>query len=155
MKEKNVFSVMLFAAALLGFSFYGLLSDSSPVQLLINLDMLTIYARIILVVILLTYLFVPALRTYTARTLLYASGISMIILGASSIISSTLMAYTTTHILLLDSLLLVEAGILSIILSADLSAKRSRMVANSFCYIQSLLPIPQSEARTLALRRLK
>ncbi len=145
MKENNVFETLIFSMALLGFSFYGLISSSHYVHLLINLDTLIICARIALVAILLAYVFMPKLRTYTARTTLYIGGIFMIVIGAASTVSSTFMGYNISYILLADSLLLVEAGILSIILGADLSVQRSNFMAKSFHYIQSLIPSSQPE----------
>ena len=149
MKEKNVLGVLLFIVALVGFSLYGLLSGSVSVQLLVNLDMITLYARIVLAVVLLTYLFAPVIRTYTAKNLLYTCGVLMMILGIGSLTSSVFMSYTASYILLLDSLLLVEAGILSIILGADLSAKRTRHVARSFSYVLSALTTNQPKPQVI------
>ena len=122
-----------------GASSYGVFSDSYYVQLLINLDMIFIYARIALVAILLIYVLAPALRTYSSRALLHASGALMIMLGVFSAVSPTLIGHNITYILLGDSLLLVEAGILSIVLGTELSANRSRVMARAYSYMQSLV----------------
>jgi hypothetical protein len=132
------FNVLIFSAGLLGFSFYGLYSNSYWVHLLINLNTSFIYARIGLVTVLLAYVFIPSLRLYTSRTLLCISGILLITLGVISLCLPYLLSHNNTYVLLGDSFTLVEAGILSIVLSAELSAQRSRFMTRCFYYVRSL-----------------
>lgn len=131
-------SVLLFGISILGISLYGLSINSYYVQVLLNISTPFIYARLALVAVLLTYVFVPSVRLYTTRSLVGAGGILMLLLGLVSVGSPTLLGYTSTYILLGDSLTLIEAGILAIVLSAELSAQRSRFVANAFGNMQSL-----------------
>lgn len=98
-----------------------------------------IYARIVLVAVLVAYSFVPSLRLYATQVLLGFGGIIMLSLGMASVASPTLLGQTNTYILLGDSLTLIEAGILAIVLSAELSAQRSRFMARGFAYIQLLV----------------
>ncbi len=131
------FCLLLFSIGILGISLYGLLNNSFYVQILMNLNMLFIYARIALVAVLLLYDFVPSLRLYTTRALLSASGILMLLLGVVSVGSPNLLGHTTTYMLLGDSLMLIEAGILAIVLSAELSARKTEFMARSLKYIRS------------------
>lgn len=133
----NKFSVLLFSIGLLFLSFYGLYSNSYYVQVFINLDMPYIYARLGLIAILLAYTFVPSLRLYITRALLGIAGISFLALGLISFGSPTILGYSNNYILIGDALTLIEAGILSLILSADLSVRRSKFVAKSFVYVRS------------------
>ncbi len=132
-------SVLLFTVGLLGISFYGMSNNSYYVQILMNLSTLFIYIRIAIVAILLTYVFVPSIRLYTTRTLLSISGILLVSLGVISLASPSLLGYTSPYILLGDTLTLIEAGIFAIILSAELSAQRSRFIARSYHYVRLLI----------------
>lgn len=139
------FSILLFSSCLLGFSFYGLSSNSYYVQILMNTSVLFIYARLALVAVLLLYVFVPSLRLYTARAMLRLGGIFLLSLGLMSIGSPSLLGHAPTYVLLGDSLTLIEGGILSIVLSVELSAQRSRFISRSFGYVLSLFTTPRKK----------
>lgn len=131
------FNVLLFGISILGLSFYGLLTNSHYVQILINVSVFFIYVRIVLVAALLAYVFVPSIRLYTTKALISVGGILMLSLGLISLGSPSLLGHTNTYILFGDSLILIEAGILAIVLSAELSAQRSQFMVKIFDHIQS------------------
>lgn len=136
------FTVLLFCICILALSFYGSTTNSFYVQILMNISTLFIYARIALVAVLLLYVFVPSIRTYTTRSLVSAGGILMLLTGIISIGSPSLLGYTSNYILLGDSLTLIEAGILAITLSAELSARSSQFIVNGYNNILSVLATP-------------
>ena len=141
-KEVSVmkkFNVLIFSSVLLGFSFYGLFGNSYYVQLLMNLSMLFNFMRIALVTVLLMYVFVPSLRLYTTRAMLSVLGIFLLSVGVISVGFPSILGHFNMYILLGDSIVLIELGILSIVLSAELSAQRSRFMARCYCYIRALL----------------
>lgn len=135
MKKINV---LLFGISILGFSFYGLSTSSFYVQILMNTSVPFTYARIALVAALLTYVFVPSLRLYTTKALVSATGISMLLIGLISVGSPSLLGHANTYILIGDSLILIEAGILAVVLSAELSARRTQFTMKAFNYTQAL-----------------
>lgn len=132
-------NVLLFTASLLGVCFYGLSTNSYYVRILINLSTPFVYARIAVAAVLVAYAFVPSLRLYVTRALLGFGGILLLSLGLISIGSPTVLGYTSSYTLIGDSLTLIESGILAIVLSAELSARRSSMLVRSFAYMQSLV----------------
>ncbi len=132
-------SVIFFSFGLLGTSLYGLSNNSYYVQLVVDLSIVFIYARIALAAVLLAYTFVPSLRLYVAKTMLCISGILLLSLGLTTLGSPTLLGHASSYMLIGDSITLIEGGILAIVLSAELSARRSRFTARGFVYIHSLL----------------
>ena len=60
-------------------------------------------------------------------------------LGLISLVSPTLLGHGNSYILFGDSLTLIEGGILAIVLSAELSVRRSRFMTGGFLYIKSLV----------------
>ncbi len=132
-------SVLLFTICLLGVCFYGLSTNSYYVQLLVNLSTPYVYVRIAVVAALVAYAFIPSLRLYVTRALLGFGGGLLLILGLVSLGSPTVLGYASGYTLIGDSLTLIEGGILAIVLSTELSARRSSMLVRSFAYIQSLV----------------
>ena len=131
------FNVLILSLTLLGLSIYGLYASSNYVQLLISLNLHIIYARIALVAVLLAYVLIPSFRLYTTRTMLFIGGILLMVLGAISIGSPTLlMSHSSIYLQPGDIFTLFEAGILSIVLSVELSASRSSYIARSIRLIQ-------------------
>lgn len=130
------FIVLLFSSILLGLSLYGLSSNSFYVQILIDLDTSFIYARLALVALFLMYTFVPWLRLYVTKALLGIGGILLLSLGLISFGSPTVLGHS--NMLIGDTLTLIEGGILAVVLSAELSARRSRFIARGFVYVRSL-----------------
>lgn len=131
--------VLLFGISLLGLNWYGLSNDSYYVQLFVDLSSLYVFVRITLFVVLAAYVFIPQLRIYVTRALLGIGGIMLLSLGVMTIGSPTVLGHSSTYILIGDSLTLIEGGILAVVISAELSAQRSRYGARSFVYIKSLL----------------
>ncbi|HEX5394858.1 MAG TPA: hypothetical protein VFW52_00665 [Candidatus Saccharimonadales bacterium] len=127
--------VLLYAIGLISISAYGLSNNSYYVQLLMNTSGLYMLARITLVLCLVVYAFVPKVRLYSTRFVCGFGGVALLALGAISVWSPTLLGHSSGYALLGDSLSLIEGGILAIILSAELSARRSRVIATS---LQSL-----------------
>lgn len=151
MKSLNV---LLLGVILLGLSFLGLSTGSVYVQILINTTTPYIYARVALVAALLLYAFVPSIRLFTTRALVGASGITMLLAGLISIGSPSLLGLASSYMLPGDSLTLILAGILAIVLSAELSAQRTRFMANAFGYIKSQLASrPKSVAHAKTANR--
>lgn len=131
------FNVLIFSLTLLGLSLYGLYSSSNYVQFLISLNLLIIYARIAVVAILLAYVFIPSFRLYTTRSMIFLGGILLIVLGAISIGSPTLlMSHSSIYLQPGDIFTLFEAGILSIVLSVELSASRSSYITKGISLIR-------------------
>lgn len=131
-------SVLLFSIGLLGISFYGLSNNSYYIQLLMNLSTPLIYARIALVAVLLAYAFIPSVRLYVIKVMLAIGGILLLSLGLTTACSPMLLSHASSYTLIGDSLTLIEGGILAVVLSAELSARRSRYMARGFVYIHSL-----------------
>lgn len=132
------FTVLLFTICILSFSLYGLSNNSNYAQIILDLGTPFIYARLALIAILLAYTFVPSLRLYVTRALLGIGGILLLSLGLISFGSPTVLGYSDSYILIGDTITLIEGGILSVVLSAELSARRSRFMARSFVYVRSL-----------------
>lgn len=130
--------VLLFSISLISLSLYGLSNNSYYVQIFIDLSTPLIYARLALIAILLAYTFVPSLRLYVTKALLGIGGILLLSLGLIGFGSPTVLGYGSGYMLIGDSLTLIEGGILAVVLSAELSARKSRFMARSFIYIRSL-----------------
>lgn len=141
------FVVLLFSIALISLVLYGLSNNSSYVQVFIDLSMPLIYGRLALIAILLAYTFVPSLRLYATKALLGIGGILLLLLGLLGFGSPTLLGYGSFYMLIGDSLTLIEGGILAVVLSAELSARKSTFMARGFIYIRTLFA---SKPRKLA-----
>jgi hypothetical protein len=89
--------------------------------------------------VLAAYAFVPQVRLYATRNLLSVGGTILLSLGVISVSSPTLLGHAGREILVGDTLTLIEGGILAIILSAELPARQSRLLAKSYLYIKSQL----------------
>lgn len=132
-------SVLLFSVILLGFSFYGLSNNSYYIQIFMNLSESYNYARIALAIILSAYVFLPQIRIYLTKILLSTGGILLLSLGLVSAVSPTLLGHSNGYILIGDTLTLIEGGILAVVLSTELSARKSRFPTKNFLYIKLLL----------------
>jgi hypothetical protein len=130
--------VLLYSIALLGVSFYGLSNHSYYVQILINLGRPYMDVRIALVIVLMLYAFIPWLRIYVTKTLLGISGMTLLSLGVFTIFSPSLLGHLDTWMRFGDNLTLIEGGILAVVLSTELSARRTTFMARSYAYVQSL-----------------
>lgn len=131
--------VVLYSICLLSISLYGLSSQSYYVQLLINLGKPYMLVRTALVMVLIAYTFLPWLRIYTTKALLGLVGILLLSLGLTSIISPDLFGHLNSWMVLGDVVTLIEGGILAIVLSTELSARRTNLMARSFINIQSFV----------------
>lgn len=140
-------SVLLFSTILLGINYYGLSNDSFYVAPFINLNILFVYLRIAIVIVLVTYTFMPGLRIYTTRALLGTGGIMLLSLGFIGMGWPFLLSESNGYVLIGDSIILIEGGILAIVLSAELSARKSKFMIGSFVYFRSLFA---TRTRTLA-----
>lgn len=140
--------VLLFCLLMLGFSFYGLLTNSHYAQVFINISAPFMLARICIALSLLAYVFVPRLRTQTTRILAAISGALLLSLGLASIASPTLLGHLHTQILLGDSVTLFETGIFAIILSLEATTHSSRFIVKAFKYVKLPLGTPLNNAVT-------
>jgi hypothetical protein len=131
--------VLLFGICLLGFSLIGVSDNSYYIQLIMNLSKPYILIRAVIVMVLAAYAFVPQVRLYATRNLLSVGGTILLSLGVISVSSPTLLGHAGREILVGDTLTLIEGGILAIILSAELPARQSRLLAKSYLYIKSQL----------------
>lgn len=123
---------MGFASTILGLNLYGIATNSYYVQLMINTEMTFLYARIALVIILFTYVFAPSLRTNTTKALTGTSGVLLMLIGLLSVGSPSLLGYVDTYILLGDSLILFEAGVLLLIVSIELPTRTLQPAGNTY-----------------------
>lgn len=129
---------LFFGVALLYASYYGLSNNSYYVQLLISLDLVFVYARVALLSVLSLYIFLPRLRTYTTRSVLCIAGVMSTALGFMSVFWPVEIVASTGNVLLGDSLSLIVAGILTIVLGNGLSARRSSYVSAGIHYVRSM-----------------
>lgn len=97
------------------------------------------YVRSALVVILLAYTFVPWLRIHVTKALLSLGGVVLLSLGLTSIVSPNMLGHLNAWMLIGDMITLIEGGILAIVLSMELSARRTDLMARSFMSIRSLI----------------
>lgn len=130
--------VLLYGFAVLGLGFYGLSNHSYYVQVLINLGRPYMVVRTALVIILVFYAFIPWLRTYVAKTLLGIGGMTLLFMGLLSVGSPSLLGHLHIWMRPGDNLMLIEGGILAVVLSAELSARRTRFMARSYAHVQLL-----------------
>lgn len=131
--------VLLFGVCLLGLSLIGMSDNSYYIQLFMNLSKPYIFVRAMLVMALAVYAFVPQVRVYATRNLLSVGGTILLALGVLTVSSPTLLGHAGREILVGDTLTLIEGGILAIILSAELPARKSRFLATSYLYIKLFL----------------
>ncbi|HUC95629.1 MAG TPA: hypothetical protein VMR76_01565 [Candidatus Saccharimonadia bacterium] len=73
------------------------------------------------------------------KTLLGIGGVALLTLGLFTTLSPSLVGHLNTWVLLGDDLTLIEAGILAVVLSAELSARRTRFIASGYAYLHSRL----------------
>lgn len=85
------------------------------------------FFRVILFTLLLTYGFIPQLRLYITKNLIGVLGFAMLFLGSMAMFSPSLFGHLNTWFLFGDALTLIEGGILAIVLSAELSIRRTNI----------------------------
>ncbi|MDO8266146.1 MAG: hypothetical protein Q7T41_04375 [Candidatus Saccharibacteria bacterium] len=124
--------VFLYSISLFGVSLYGLSSHSYYVQIMMNLDRPHMFFRTILVIVLMTYAFVPWLRTFVTRSLVGIGGLALLTIGIFSVFSPSLGGYYSSWMVLGDSITLIEGGILAIVISGELSARRTDVFARIY-----------------------
>lgn len=145
------FGVLLFGISLLGISYYGLSNDSYFIHLLMNLDEPYMYARLGLVTALLAYAFIPQLRLDTTKSMLGGGGVMLLLLGVLSLYSPTMFGNAYSYVLIGDMLTLIEGGILAIVLSAELPARKTTFIARGLIYVQlTLANLPTKLAHPLS-----
>ena len=124
--------VIVFCTALLGFSYFGLDHRLYFAPTLINLSEPFLRLRIIVVATLVSYTFFSWIRLHLFKVLLFISGLSFISFGLVSIYSPGLFGHLNNWILLGDSLTAIEVGIIAIVLSSELSDRRSKYLAEIY-----------------------
>lgn len=135
--------VAFYSIFLLGLSFYGLYSNQYYLEIFMNLSQPFMIARVLLVVVLLAYAFVPQVRLYATRNLLASLGLILLVTGVFTTYSPSILGQTTRAIFLGDTFAMIEGGILAALLSAELPARRTRYLASSFQTMQRLLHVGQ------------
>lgn len=132
------FAVLFFSISLIGLSYYGLHSNIYYIQMLMNLGEPYMFSRTALIMALAAYAFIPGVRLHSTKALLGFGGMALLSLGLVSVCSPTLLGQTNNYVLIGDAISLIEGGILAIILSAELPARKTIFMATSFYFIQSL-----------------
>ncbi len=140
----NKITITVFSIALLSINLYGLLNDSYYFSLIFNSDITFVFIRLLIIGVLVAYVFLNAVRLYSTRFIMLNIGLALIMLGVVSAFTTSIFGFNTSSILIGDSLVLIEAGALSIISGLELSARRSRFMINSFnstkYYLQGSTP---------------
>ena len=130
--------VVLFGSGLLGISFFDLSKSLFFLPVLINTSTLYAVIRTVLVVILVGYTFVPKLRLHLTKSLLSTVGLLLVSLGIFTIISPGLMGHLNDWVLLGDSIIAIECGILAIVLTAELPYKLPKFLIGAIYLTRSL-----------------
>lgn len=112
--------VALFSLAVISVTAYGLTYPNFWLEQLLSLKEAFIYARIFLVLILVSYMFLPATRTSAVRNILQLSGMVALLFGITSLFSPLFFGYFEQYIPMGDVLIFIEGGILSLVLAAEL-----------------------------------
>ena len=132
-------SVLLYSLSLMGISFYGFSSHSYYVQLFINLGRPYLFVRTAFALALTIYAFIPWLRVYVTKALFGLGGLVLLSLGLVSVYSPNLLGHINGWMLLGDDLMLIEGGILAIVLSAELSIRRTELLTSSLINMRLLM----------------
>lgn len=130
--------VVLFSGILIGISFFNLSKNLFFLPVLMNMSKPYVIMRTVLVAILVCYAFVPRLRLHLSKSLLNTMGLLLITLGIVTIISPGLMGHLNDWVLLGDSIIAIEGGIIAIVLSAELPYKIPRFLIGALYLTRSI-----------------
>lgn len=135
------FNISVFAGFSLGLTLYAMASPGYYTELLISSSGLYLLLRVVIAAFMLAYVFLPQVRTYYSQTLLGTVGAAMLLFGFATFISPTFFGRLTTYIPIVDTLLLIEGGILAMLMSLELPAHRSQLIDKNFEYVASLMAV--------------
>ncbi len=119
------FWVLTFGLAVMGVTAYGIARPSYEMQNLLEFSELFVIGRIMMILLLVSYVFIEQLRLPGFRLLLGAASLAMLSLGISTIVSPTLYGYFTNYLPLGDTVIFLEGGILGLLLAFELPLYRS------------------------------
>jgi len=123
------FNITLFSVFALGLTSYAMLWPNYYIQLLVSPRLSFAAIRILASALLAAYVFLPQARTYFARSLLRAFGITMLLMGINTFASPTFFGYSTGYVPIGDTLIFLEGGILSMVLSLELPAYQGTLIS--------------------------
>lgn len=151
MKKLNV---ALFSTFCLSLTFYSLLWPSYYQELFISSASGLLILRTMICAFILSYVFRPRIRTYFAKTLMRAGGITLILFGLATFISPGLFGVSVAYVPIADTFILLEGGILALLLSMELPAHKSPLALGyklRLHYFTSILGAPPKKlTRTTA-----
>lgn len=125
-QEMKKVNVAMFSIFCLSLTFYSLLWPSYYQELLVSSAPGLLALRTIVCASMLAYVFRPQTRTYFAKTLMRAGGITLILFGLATFVSPGLFGASVTYVPIADTFIFLEGGIIASLLGIELPAHESR-----------------------------
>lgn len=153
MKMKKV-NVVLFSLFCLSLTFYSLSWPSYYQELLVSSTPGLLILRTIVCASMLAYVFRPQTRTYFAKTLMRAGGMTLLLFGLATFIYPGLFGTSVAYVPIADTFILLEGGILALLLSLELPAHEPLTTSRNlrFQYFANLLSTEEPKKLTRAAR---
>lgn len=139
-KMKKI-NVSLFSVFCLILTLYSLSWPSYYQELLISSSPGLLALRTIICASMLGYVFKPEVRTYFAKTLMRAGGMTLLLFGLTTFVYPGLFGTSATYVPIADSFILLEGGVLALLLSLELPAQEPVAASRNlrFQYFANLL----------------
>lgn len=123
--------ITIFSAFVLGLSYYAIQNQTGYINSFMDTGAVYVGLRVAIVAILLTYTFIPKLRTFFARDVLAVAGLGLMAFAVTATVSPTLFGNLQAFFPFGDAVMLFEAGILARLISIELPAYKPRVAENS------------------------
>ncbi len=119
------FWVLSFSLAVMGATAYGLARPSFEMQNLLEFSDSFVMVRILMVLLLVSYVFIERVRVSGSRMLMTVFSLSMIGVGIAAIVSPTLFGYFNNYLPIGDTVIFLEGGIIGALLAFELPLHQS------------------------------
>jgi hypothetical protein len=150
---KYKLATLAFAVSISAISVYGLIQPTYELGLFLGLNPHFTQARLMIVAILISYTFIPAIRLKVSQMSLLFCGLIFLGVGVTSTISPGMLGDFSRYMVIGDLVILIETGVLAILLAAELPARKSLpradlLIPAYYIYRLALQHITPVKART-------
>lgn len=135
MKKVNT---TLFCLATIGVTVFGLIWQNYFLGLLVSLNEPYVQLRLLLVIVLSSYVYFYELRTRGFKLLLQLGAILLLIFSISALFSPTVFGFLSHYVLIGDVFIFLEGGIIALLLATELPISQKTAHTERAPYKQKL-----------------
>lgn len=141
-------AVTTFAAAVIILSIYAIMRPSYDLGLIIDLGQSAAQIRIAIALLVLAYVWIPAVRLKVSQLTIFVGGATLLVLGVAGIFSPTLFGHAANYTELGDVMMAIEGGTIGLIAALQLETRsmqlRKTYLAPSYHHLSRLSLRPRA-----------